>query len=61
MYGIIFEHKAEGPLIMETYPLTYEKASELLKSLSRDPHIIRVAIFSLKYETGNKTLIKEIE
>jgi hypothetical protein len=60
-YGVIFEHKGEGPLIAESFPLTYEAARERMTHLLENHHIIRVAIFEMAFVVGNETLIPKGE
>lgn len=62
IYGVIAEFKAEGPLIMESYPMNYDDACKRMKALSADPNVIRVAVFKAAWVIGNQTLIpKESE
>ena len=61
-YGLICEHKMEGPLIWESQPMTYFEASARARKVQDNPNIIRVAVFAMQYATGNETLIpKESE
>jgi hypothetical protein len=59
-YGLIVESKYEGPLIWESKPLTSLEASKKMRDLVASSNIIRVAVFEMKYETGNETLIPEV-
>jgi hypothetical protein len=59
IYGVMAEWKDEGPLVMESYLLTYDKAYERMQSLLKEQRIIRVAMFEAVYAYGNKTLIPE--
>lgn len=57
IYGVIIEHKAERPLIMEGPPATYSEAKSRMSALLARPEIIRVAMFEAVYVTGNETLL----
>lgn len=59
MYGIIYEHKLESPLIQESKPLNYDEACARIEYLKKDSNIIRMCIFKLKFESGNQSLIME--
>ena len=56
-YGIIFEGKAEQPLMMESPLKTYDEASETMRRFSAQNSIIRVAMYEAVYVTGNETLL----
>jgi hypothetical protein len=57
LYGIICEWKNEGPLIMEGKPMTYEETYKRMEMALKESRIIRAAIFSMDYESGNETLL----
>lgn len=59
VYGIIVEWKTEGPLIFEGKPMTEEQAYDRLKFFESDSKVIRAAIFTLTYASGNETLISK--
>lgn len=59
LYGLIIEWKQEGPLIMEARPMTLAQAHEKMREICNAPQVIRAAMFSMAYETGNETLIPE--
>lgn len=58
-YGVIFEHKAEQPIIFETKPMSLDEARERMQTLLADSRIIRVAVFEMKYAIGNETLVPQ--
>ena len=59
IFGVIVEHKAEQPLILEGPPATYNQASARLKTMLSRSDIIRGAIFKIGYVMGNETLIEK--
>jgi hypothetical protein len=61
MYGIMAEHKLDGPIIMGSKIFDYNHAYERMRILANNPDIIRVAIFKISYEYGNETLINQQE
>ncbi len=60
-YGVICEWKTEGPLIMEGEPSTYSDAFDRARKMAENPHCIRVAVFSMRVEWGNGTIIPKPE
>jgi hypothetical protein len=57
-YALIAEWKDEGPLVLEGEPLTHEQAIERMRVLRLDLRVIRVAVGSLAYDSGNPALLK---
>lgn len=59
VYGLICEHKLDAALIWEMRPLTYNEAQNRMREYAARAHIIRVAIFQMKFIDGNKNLIEK--
>lgn len=57
IYGLIIESKDEGPLIMESKPMTHEKAVAKMREFLSRSDVIRVAVFRMEPTCGNETLI----
>ena len=60
-FGIIVERKQEGPLILESRPMDELEARDTMARMKRVHDVIRVAIFEMRYELGNETLIPEVD
>lgn len=61
-YGVVVEHKAEKELIWESHPMTYADACAKMREIIGNNNIIRCAVFSMNYVSGNENLIpKESE
>ena len=57
VYAVMLEWKNEGPLVMESKPLTYDEASAKLSAAIEQPKVIRGAVVELKYEHGNAAVL----
>ena len=60
-FGIIVERKHEGPLILESRPMDEFEARDIMGRMKRLHDVIRVAVFEMRYERGNETLIPEVD